>query len=328
MSSRNWNRVTRFSKCPVCGKPDWCLVAKDGKAAICARVSDGCSRDLGEAGYLHKLKNNESEGDERHELPKLERKAEPRKTSDKPPPNFEALNERYRNSIKDREIYALANELGLSPESLKAFHVGKTDKGGWSFPMRDEHARIIGLRIRGDNGRKWAYPGSKNGLFMPEGLGPENRLCIVEGPTDAAALHQLGYPVVGRPSCTGGVWYISEWIRLHPGAQATQAIIVADNDGPGQDGAVKLAEEIARVCISVKVVTPLYRNDVREWVNNGATAGAVETIIQSAYEFNRKRHEYQQRRASGLGTKGKKKKPHKPPSPRSGIKPPPKEVTF
>lgn len=41
--------------CPVCGKPDWCLVddPNDPKAVICPRTKDGAAKDLGEAGYLH-----------------------------------------------------------------------------------------------------------------------------------------------------------------------------------------------------------------------------------------------------------------------------------
>src|SRR5207248_11062007 len=45
--------VSRERPCPVCGKPDWCLVAEDGTAAICQRVGSG--KRCGEAGWLHRL---------------------------------------------------------------------------------------------------------------------------------------------------------------------------------------------------------------------------------------------------------------------------------
>ena len=39
-------RVNKAHPCPVCGRPDWCLLAEDGSAAICARISDGAARRL------------------------------------------------------------------------------------------------------------------------------------------------------------------------------------------------------------------------------------------------------------------------------------------
>ena len=48
-----WQRVTKSCRCPVCGRPDWCLIAADGTAAICARVQSG--KRCGEAGWLHRL---------------------------------------------------------------------------------------------------------------------------------------------------------------------------------------------------------------------------------------------------------------------------------
>jgi len=38
-TARKWIRVNKQRACPVCGKPDWCLISQDGKAAICARTS-------------------------------------------------------------------------------------------------------------------------------------------------------------------------------------------------------------------------------------------------------------------------------------------------
>lgn len=51
----NWVRVSRVNPCPICGKPDWCLISEDGIAAICARIeSDMIIGEKG-AGWLHRL---------------------------------------------------------------------------------------------------------------------------------------------------------------------------------------------------------------------------------------------------------------------------------
>ncbi len=59
----NWCRVADIGiHCPVCGKPDGCLVSADNpsdpSAAICIRPQgkDKAVKDLGDAGYLHILK--------------------------------------------------------------------------------------------------------------------------------------------------------------------------------------------------------------------------------------------------------------------------------
>ena len=59
----NWVRIADIGiVCPVCGKPDGCLVSADNpndpSAAICIRPStkDRATKDLGEAGFLHILK--------------------------------------------------------------------------------------------------------------------------------------------------------------------------------------------------------------------------------------------------------------------------------
>lgn len=52
-----WLRVTYSNPCPICGKPDWCLVSSDGNKAICQRIES--NRPWGNAGYLHVL-NGES----------------------------------------------------------------------------------------------------------------------------------------------------------------------------------------------------------------------------------------------------------------------------
>ncbi|MHC4357133.1 MAG: DUF3854 domain-containing protein, partial [Planctomycetota bacterium] len=51
-------RVDKNHLCPICSKPDWCLIAKDGSAAICARIEDGSVKKCGDAGWLHMLSDD------------------------------------------------------------------------------------------------------------------------------------------------------------------------------------------------------------------------------------------------------------------------------
>lgn len=54
----NYVRVSNRNLCPVCDKPDWCLIVKDDRrevvSVICARVKSG--KKAGDAGYIHQVK--------------------------------------------------------------------------------------------------------------------------------------------------------------------------------------------------------------------------------------------------------------------------------
>jgi len=55
---RQWTRIQSAGvECPICGKPDWCLVSSDDPgdpaAVLCSRVSEGAEREYQDCGFLH-----------------------------------------------------------------------------------------------------------------------------------------------------------------------------------------------------------------------------------------------------------------------------------
>jgi hypothetical protein len=46
-----YRRTSRSLRCPICGKPNWCIVSDDGSKAICQRVAS--DRRCKDAGWLH-----------------------------------------------------------------------------------------------------------------------------------------------------------------------------------------------------------------------------------------------------------------------------------
>jgi len=152
----------------------------------------------------------------------------------------------------------------------------------WAFPMRDGARRVIGIRLRADNGRKWAVPGSRNGLFWPLGIpGEENDLIVIcEGPTDAAALLSVDLAAIGRPSCTGGVPLLKAALDR---IGRRDVAILSDADVPGRQGARRLAQEIRHLARSVRIIEPLAGKDARAWISNfRATRQVIETVIRNA----------------------------------------------
>src|SRR5262249_11266226 len=154
--------------CPVCHKPDWCLRARDGSAAICARAES--SKRCGDAGWLHRLT------DDPVSLPRR------RIVTIGPAPaarNLGRLTEEYRAAVDTRRLQRLAGSLGLTVDSLVQLGIGWAtpedlaaagtkcrSSGAWSFPMSDQTGKVVGIRLRGGDGRKFAVTGSRQGLFI------------------------------------------------------------------------------------------------------------------------------------------------------------------
>lgn len=263
-------RVTRRRPCPVCEKPDWCLVAEDGSRAICARVAS--DRRAGEAGWLHVLGASV--------LPT--RRSQRRSVAiEIGAGDFEALAaaaERFDDLDGPRDCGDLARELGVSPASLRRLRVG-WNGWAWTFPMVNARGATIGIRLRRPDGSKLAEKGSRQGLFIPLGGAGTGPLLITEGPTDLAAALDLGFEAIGRPSCSGGIELVSSYLRL-TGRQ--DVVVFADSDSAGRQGAQALAKSIALVARVRIAAPPLQFKDLRAWVRSGARREQLNAAIEAA----------------------------------------------
>jgi DNA primase len=144
--------------------------------------------------------------------------------------------------------------------------------------MTDASGNILGIRLRRPNGFKFAVTGGREGLFLPTAESTDQRLLICEGPTDTAALLDLGFgAVVGRPSCTGGVKLLLELAQRR---RPAEVIIVADADEPGQRGANNLASVlVAHVSKVLVIQPPAGIKDARDWLRASADRRTVEQAI-------------------------------------------------
>jgi DNA primase len=181
--------------------------------------------------------------------------------------------------LTDDSLNAMASSLGLAGDSLRRLGIGRAG-AAFSFPMRDSVGHVQGIRLRFSDGRKSAIPKSRDGLFIPAELlsspAVVDELVIAEGPTDTAALLDLGFATIGRPSCTGALGLTVDFVRLH---RVQRVIVFADGDGPGQRGADNLAST-AVAYAAVRVITPpAPHKDIRAWKRAGATSVDVRALI-------------------------------------------------
>jgi len=259
-------RVSKSRPCPICGKPDWCLTAADGSAAICQRVQDGSVKRCGDAGWLHILREDRPARWPRLLTTHISIHAGGSQ-------DFDQFVSAYQQQMTADRLVGLSQRLGVSAASLGRLRVG-WDGAAFTFPMSDAKGRIIGIRRRFENGFKCSVRGSKSGLFIPTGLTDSKRLLIAEGATDTTAALDLGLSAFGRPSCRGAINMIAQAARGW-----AEVIVVSDSDEVGKQGAMELADALV-LHYRVKVIfPPAGVKDLRAWLLRGLVGEELERII-------------------------------------------------
>jgi hypothetical protein len=277
-TTSNWQRVSKRRPCPICAKPDWCMFAGPAdspRAAICARVES--PKHCGEAGWLHVLRDDGPAWPTWRRTINLAVKT----MSAEPAVDFAKLAGEFQQAVRPEDLAALADCLGLSVESLVGLRVGwSKQNSAWSFPMIDADGNVQGIRLRLPDGRKLAVRGGREGLFIPSDLDLTDRVLVCEGPTDTAALVDLGFAAIGRPSCTGGTKLLVGLVERN---KPSEVVIVADGDLPGQRGAQGLATVLLAYAAAVRIIAPPAGiKDARAWKLAGAAAADVRAAIDTA----------------------------------------------
>jgi 5S rRNA maturation endonuclease (ribonuclease M5) len=146
--------------------------------------------------------------------------------------------------------------------------------------MRAPAGGVVGIRLRLASGRKLSVRGGHERLFVPSELTGSGPLLIAEGPTDTAALLDLGFDAIGRPNCSGGTRHVVDYLQLNG---VHDVVVVADGDEPGRIGAEKLARILTAYVEDVRVIAPPAGiKDARQWKRMGATHDVITATIGNA----------------------------------------------
>ncbi len=259
-----WIRVTKKRPCNFCGRGDWCTYSDEIGLALCMRVESDRPSKNSMGGWLHKT----GDGFQRPYVPI-------RKAVKDRPINAEEIWRRWFERTGYGQVDAEGVLLGVDTDALRAIGCAWAEQyKAWAFPMRDAREKVIGIRLRNDEGHKWAVKGSHQGLFIPSEypFDFQGVLYIVEGPTDLAAALTLGLYAIGRPTCIGQEHLLIEAVKRQ---RANRVVIVTDNDEPGLRGAAKL-QSILPV-LSCLWVPPA--KDIREFLNRGGNSRMIQSAI-------------------------------------------------
>lgn len=282
-------RASRTLPCPVCARRKWCLIDRarpDNPArVICTKVES--ERRWAEAGWLHVLRDGQQPARTRVRTIRI---APGEKSHD-----FGALAAEFTSALAPGAAARLGSHLGLTAESLVRLTLGwaTADRlralgttciaaGAWTFPMVNGHGVVIGLRLRTPDGFKYSVKGGQQGLHLPTGLPETEVLLLTEGPTDCAALLDLGFAAIGRPSCSGAEKHLLPILqRLKP----TRLVIVADGDEPGLQGARRTALTLLAHHRDVRVIRPPAGvKDARAWLHSTPNFVTVISQINTAID--------------------------------------------
>lgn len=268
-------------KCPICSHDSWCGISADGAVVRCMRVS---SDRPSKGGFIHKVGETLADA---AALPKAPKPEAPKLTTGE----LSAMLHQWKLGTTDAMVESCALALGVAASSLhKLGCVWAAPHQAWAWPMVDHSSRPVGIRLRANDGKKWAVRGSREGIFVPAGISARGTLYIVEGPTDTAALTSIKIDAIGRPSCQGAVGFTVDFLHL---AHKRDVVILADRDKPhtrpdgaawypGREGAEALAKSIQPHCRSLKLIYPAAGKDARAWVRSGATREVVELVARNA----------------------------------------------
>lgn len=271
----NLTRVTKENPCVGCGKDSWCMSDTNGDF-LCMRVQTGHQLQMksGDIGWWH-----------RSGSPRPDYKPAP-KESDAPKIDAEGMIQQWISETRIAWVEQMVKPLGITVKSACDLGVAWASSwNAWAWPMSDGNGKVIGIRLRYADGRKIAVTGSNAGLFIPD-TAALRRVYLIEGPTDTAAMLDLGVYAIGRPSASGGSLQVKQTIER---LGIKEAIIVADNDedqytpagvkfNPGYDGAASLA----RILTIPRKIISLPTKDIREFVQQGGTKQLLDQIADSA----------------------------------------------
>jgi len=262
-----YHRVSDDFRCPVCGKPDWCLVSEDGRWVICPRTAEGAVCQLS-CGYLHRMDGPNSN----LVLPRRKLRA-----SRKPAPlNWQALVRLYQQKLGYFRCRQLARQLGLRVNTLRLFGIG-WDGSAYTIPVW-EHNEIVGILQRFPDGQKRLVRGSKGGIYhRADGYWLNGALLICEGLSDTMVAVECGFEAVGRFNCLANKNEITEILK----GRNTMAIIVADNDQAGLHGSIGLMQTLLEAGVkTLRLVVPDSYKDLRDWYSRAGKREVQEAIAK------------------------------------------------
>jgi hypothetical protein len=211
--------------CPVCGKPDGCLVADDGTAAICARISEGSCKKVGKGGFR---------GGWLHILGEFK----PKKYTvpEKPFVDWNKWANVFAHNLRanSKAFCELCVDQRINILSAMRFNIGWTE--GWlTVPIYSMMRKVSGIQRRQGNKKRYIKY-SDIGVFVPSAFFQDwsKTVAVCEGWTDTLTAYDYGLNSIGKINCWCGNDEVLMYLKTHPTIE--RVIIFADDNEPDEHG--------------------------------------------------------------------------------------------
>lgn len=162
---------------------------------------------------------------------------------------------------------------GLIEETVRRFSLGWVTNPIWKYRFwrysipcwRLSDGKLMGIKLRHiepkppeDTAKYIFWPGSTAWLFNEAALDADE-IVVCEGEIDCITLAQVGIAAV---CSTAGVRHFSDtWL---PRLIGKRVVLWFDNDKPGREGALRLAQRLEGVATEVKIVWDFGAKDVND----------------------------------------------------------------
>jgi hypothetical protein len=220
-------RVSTRNRCPICNRPDWCSVTRDGALAFCMRVADGSFKTARNGAFIHRLNSAAPQSNTRWQPPAPQTSA--RASIDHIDAVMGSLLDDHL-TLSDAHVEALLKR-GLSRAEISRRRFR-------SLPPRDQTSSIAKALSRFDlrgvpgfykSGSDWQMVSYGAGIFIP-----------------APDVHgRIQGMIVRRDGVTGSgkyIWFSSNPERYPNGTSSGAPVTYARVDKIRQTGEATLTE--------------------------------------------------------------------------------------
>ncbi len=141
-------------------------------------------------------------------------------------------------------------------------------------------------RPDGKGGYIWNLTGMKPVLYhlpdIPKAIRHNGRIYVVEGERDADRLWGLGLVVTTNPMGAG------KWKEHYSDTlKGGNIVILPDNDQPGVDHALSIANSSYGKAKSIKLLKPFKDSiDVSDWLDNGHSVEELEALVENIPDYS------------------------------------------